>query len=58
MRALHVLWPGINNFDLALMRKVPIRERLSLQFRGEFYNAFQSSQLHEPEHDHRQHQFR
>jgi hypothetical protein len=32
--------PGINNWDLAVTRNVKIRERLSLQFRGEFYDAF------------------
>jgi len=31
---------GINNWDLALMRNVRIRERLSLQFRGELYDAY------------------
>jgi hypothetical protein len=31
--------PGINNWDAALMRNFPIRERVKIQLRGEFYNA-------------------
>jgi len=32
--------PGINNWDTALMRNFPVRERLNVQLRGEFYNTF------------------
>jgi len=32
--------PGNNNWDIALMRSVAITEKARLQFRGEFYNAF------------------
>ncbi len=31
--------PGFFNWDAVLMRNFPIRERLRLQFRGEFFNA-------------------
>ena len=33
------LWgPGFNNWDLAVFKSTPIRERISLQFRSEFFN--------------------
>jgi hypothetical protein len=32
--------PGINNWDVSLYKNFPIRERVRLQLRGEFYNAF------------------
>jgi len=31
---------GVNNFDLALMKDTAVRERVRLQFRAEFFNAF------------------
>jgi hypothetical protein len=37
--------PGINNWDLALVKNVPIRERLRLQLRWEAYNAFNHTQF-------------
>ncbi len=35
-----VLGPGLENWDLAGIRNFKIGERVSLQFRGEFFNAF------------------
>jgi hypothetical protein len=32
--------PGINNFDFAIFKRIPIRERLNLEFRTEFFNLF------------------
>jgi hypothetical protein len=32
--------PGINNFDVTLTKRVRITERVSTQFRAEFYNVF------------------
>ena len=32
--------PGTNDWDLALFKNIPIKERAALQFRCEFYNAF------------------
>ncbi len=32
--------PGTNNWDVALFKNFPIRERLTIQFRTEFYNLF------------------
>ena len=37
--------PGINNWDVALFKSFPVRERAQLQFRGEFYNAFNHTQF-------------
>jgi hypothetical protein len=40
--------PGINNWDIALMRNFPFRERLNIQLRGEFYNAFNHPNFKNP----------
>lgn len=37
--------PGIENWDLSLVKGFPIREPLLLQFRAEFYNAFNHTQF-------------
>jgi hypothetical protein len=37
--------PGINNWDIALFKNFPIHERWKLQFRSEFYNAFNHTQF-------------
>ncbi|HEX2777647.1 MAG TPA: carboxypeptidase regulatory-like domain-containing protein [Candidatus Acidoferrales bacterium] len=37
--------PGINNFDISLVKKTPIRETKSLEFRAEFFNAFNHTQF-------------
>lgn len=44
--ALH--GPGINNTDLAVMRDFPLHEALKLQFRAEFFNAFNHPQFSNP----------
>jgi hypothetical protein len=36
--------PGQNQWDLSVFKNVVMRERASLQFRGEFYNAFNHTQ--------------
>jgi Carboxypeptidase regulatory-like domain len=37
--------PGQNNWDITLMKKIPLgSEQRNLQFRGEFYNAFNHTQ--------------
>jgi len=41
--------PGINNWDLCLMKNTTIRERLKLQFRVEFFNAFNHTQYGTPQ---------
>ncbi len=35
-----ILGPGTQNWDIAAIRNIKIGERFSLQFRGEFFNAF------------------
>jgi hypothetical protein len=35
-----LLTPGIENWDMAAIRNFKIKERASLQFRGEFFNTF------------------
>ena len=37
--------PGINNWDLAIVKVFAIRERLRFQFRTELYNAFNNVQF-------------
>ena len=37
--------PGINNFDISIVKKTPIRESKSLEFRAEFFNAFNHTQF-------------
>jgi Carboxypeptidase regulatory-like domain/TonB-dependent Receptor Plug Domain len=34
------LGPGVENWDLGAIKNIPIGERFRLQFRGEFFNAF------------------
>jgi hypothetical protein len=40
--------PGINNWDLALLKNVHITERLALELRFEFYNAFNHANFGAP----------
>ncbi len=40
--------PGLNNWDIALQRNFAIRETVKLQFRGEFYNAWNHAQFSNP----------
>jgi hypothetical protein len=37
--------PGINNWDMALFKTFPIREKLQMQFRWEAYNMFNHTQF-------------
>jgi hypothetical protein len=37
--------PGINNWDFGVVKDFPIWERLKVQFRTEFYNAFNHTQF-------------
>jgi len=37
--------PGVNNWDVAVFKTVPLREPMRLQFRLEFYNAFNHTQF-------------
>lgn len=40
--------PGIDNWDLALQKLTRVRESMSLQFRAEFFNAFEHAQFSNP----------
>lgn len=40
--------PGAVNFDLALMKSFPIKERFRLQYRAEFFNAFNKPNFGSP----------
>ena len=37
--------PGVNNWDIAIFKNFPVRERLRLQFRWELYNCFNHTQF-------------
>ena len=37
--------PGQNQWDMSLFKDIPVRERLHLQLRSEFYNAFNHTQF-------------
>lgn len=41
--------PGINNFDMALHKITPIGEKISSEFRLEFFNAFNHAQFQNPD---------
>lgn len=40
--------PGLNNFDLALLKDLKLNERMAFQFRGEFFNIFNHAQFLNP----------
>jgi len=41
--------PGINNWDLSIMKDFRFTESKSLQFRAEFFNAFNHVQFYNPD---------
>jgi hypothetical protein len=40
--------PGINNWDMALLKTTQLTERINLQFRAELYNVFNHAQFLTP----------
>ncbi|MBI3693574.1 MAG: TonB-dependent receptor [Acidobacteria bacterium] len=44
----HLRGPGSFTVDLAVMKNVPVRERMSFQFRTEFFNAFNQPNFNNP----------
>ena len=40
--------PGLNNWDMGLLKNEQITERTELQFRGEFFNVFNHAQFLAP----------
>lgn len=43
--------PGLNNWDLALLKETQITERVKLEFRAEFFNLFNHAQFRNPSAD-------
>lgn len=43
--------PGINNWDLSLLKDTKITERQRIEFRAEFYNAYNHAQFSNPDHN-------
>lgn len=43
--------PGINNWDFSFMKNTKIAERQTLEFRAEFFNAFNHAQFSNPDHN-------
>jgi len=43
-----VIGPGVNNFDLSLIKDTKVSEGKTLQFRTEFFNAFNHTQFFDP----------
>jgi len=41
--------PAQHNVDLALVKKTALSDRINLEFRAEFYNAFNSTQFANPD---------
>jgi hypothetical protein len=41
--------PGINNWDISFAKEFPVRERVRLQFRAEFFNFFNHAQFGQPD---------
>jgi hypothetical protein len=37
--------PGINNWDMALLKEFPVNDRMHFEFRAEFFNAFNHTQF-------------
>ena len=40
--------PGLNNFDLSVIKDTPVHERVHVQFRAEFFNVFNHPQFNQP----------
>jgi hypothetical protein len=41
--------PGLNNWDIAIEKNAPLQEALKLQFRAEFFNAWNHAQFKNPD---------
>jgi hypothetical protein len=44
-----LIGPGINNWDISILKDIKIKEAKSLQFRAEFFNAFNHAQFLNPD---------
>ena len=43
-----LIGPGLATWDLSLLKDTPIRERLNLQFRAEFFNVLNRANFNTP----------
>ena len=41
--------PGSSNLDMSVLKKVPLKESLHLEFRFDFFNSFNHAQFFGPE---------
>jgi hypothetical protein len=41
--------PGVNNWDIGIGKVIALRESMNLQFRTEFFNAFNHAQFQNPD---------
>ncbi len=41
----HIRWPGSRDWDFSMMKNFPIKERVTLQFRSEFFNFTNTPQF-------------
>jgi hypothetical protein len=41
--------PGLNNWDIAILKDTAIKEGMNLEFRAEFFNAFNHTQFGQPD---------
>jgi hypothetical protein len=48
-RTLSCLSDPVKNFDWSLIKFIPIKERYTIEFRAEFFNAFNRPQLAQPD---------
>ncbi len=44
----HIRWPGSRDWDFSMLKNFPIKERITLQFRGEFFNMTNTPQFGGP----------
>jgi hypothetical protein len=44
-----IIGPGVNNIDFSVLKNTGITERVTLQFRAEFFNLFNHTLFAEPD---------
>jgi hypothetical protein len=44
-----LIGPGINNWDISFLKDIKLKEAMSLEFRAEFFNAFNHAQFLNPD---------
>ena len=43
-----ILCPGLDNWDISFFKKIPLWERLNVQFRADLFNIFNHAQFMNP----------